>query len=206
MGPQAVKVKHGDVIEVVKDFDAGVVSPGDRVIHRAGAERWYFRTRMPSDGAAPLYDSSPVLDPDDPATRGPWLKVVAHLDEVPDDPDKFASHPILRPERMVKFCRSTAFFADSICRLWRCDLRFAKNKDKLDAMVVRILEDEPDLLWNTDIGYHFFFYALQDPHRPWRGYTKMMNSIGRALDSSVKRLETAGRIVKNENSNRYRAA
>jgi len=176
-------LRVGDVIEVATDFDSCVVSPGDRVIH-LGKKRWYFTTRFPTHGLAPLYDCSTALIEDG------FLKVVDHLVTVPTDPDELAHHPILRRERGERFLDSLVRHAPAVREVWQLDLRCKAAKEKLDDLVVAILRDEPDLLWDVDIAHHFFYNHLTDPERWWRGTRKLSNSIGRALESSVKRLES----------------
>jgi len=196
--PKVPPLQIGDVIEVVTDFDSCVVSPGDRVIH-LGKKRWYFTTRFPCHGPAPIYDCNPVHFEEG------WLKIVDHLDDLPTDPDELANHPSLRPERRERFLDSLVRHAPAVRKVWQLDLRYKEAKETIDNLVVAILRDEPGLLWDVDLAHHFFWNTLSDHERWWRRERKLTENIGRALDSSVKRLEAAGRIYQPKDTLRWRA-
>ena len=155
---------------------------------------------MPSHGVAPIYDCTPVHFEEG------WLKVVDHLDDLPSDPDELAHHPILRPERRERFVNSLIRHAPAVRKVWQRDLRYKEAKETLDNLVVSILRDDPDLLWNADLALHFFWNTLSDRERWWRREQKLAESIGRALNSSIKRLEAAGHIYQPKGTHRWRAA
>jgi hypothetical protein len=170
-------LKHGDVIEVVKDFDPKSLSPGDRVIHRADNKRWYFSTRIPPRGASPIYDVDQAF-----FDRG-WIKVVDHVDDVP----KQGQHKVLRPERETKFIHSMNRFVPDIRKLWKQDKRYKEFNNGLDLLVRKVLQAESGLTVG-DVAYDFFVFAHNQ--QASRGWT--VNIVGR----SVKRLERKGNIVK----------
>lgn len=131
-GP-AQELHHGDIIEVISDFDPGVVEPGDRALYKGGLTRWVFYTRI-RGGIAPIYDAT--LMPDD----GRW-KIVGRVEEEDFD---YLYHTALRPERREHFLATVTRYKEPIRHLWESDLR--KTQADFATLLYAIIQEEPGLL------------------------------------------------------------
>lgn len=188
-----MELRIGDVLEVAIDFDAPVVSVGDRAIH-LGRRYWHFVTRFPTHGAAPIYDSNPSLLEDG------WIKIVDHLAN-PPEPETAHKHESVRPKRAEHFAASVERHASAVREIWKLDQRFVEANLVIDNLITNILADEPDLLWNVDLGYQFFLKNLRKNW--WQTDTRLTERIESVIKASIKRLEEAGRICQT-NGLRYR--
>jgi hypothetical protein len=120
------------IIEVVQDFDGGVVEPGDRGMITSKGRRVMFRTRVPTCGPLALYDWS---------EDSRWKRVAQSEVEY---------------ERYAEQRRHE--FYDAVDELrWRGlpDMRSRASRDKLDVHLLVIAGRSPGL--RIDQICHFFF-------------------------------------------------
>ncbi len=186
-------LKNGDVIEVLKDFDSGVVGLGDRAIYLEGMRRVIFRTRIPSSGIVPVYDVWEGMFDEG------WVGIVDHIDDPPELGELDKPHPVLRLDRRERYLATSEKFRSNVRRVWGLDFRYAENKAKFDDLIVEILQAEPDLSL-LNIHGHFFRASLRHLERPPRrawGPSKLYDSTWNALGVSERRLVESGRVVKN---------
>lgn len=180
MDEPAQELHHGDIIEVISDFDPGVVEPGDRALNRGGMSRWVFHARV-QGGIAPIYDA--ILLPNDFR----W-KIVGRVEEEEFD---FMFHSALRPQRREHFNATITRHKKSIRHLWASDHR-RTMRDFMDLLCV-IVQEEPGLLEEQ-----IFLRILEPILRPSNGYLwwtkRNKQRLFTWMNRSIVKLESEGRI------------
>lgn len=161
------ELKANMVVEVVQDFDVGVIEPGDRGrIVRGGPDaKMMLFTRFPSNVGPPLYDAVPCFK------RG----VVKLIDvDVPTS----AEYENQRAEAIRRAMAELAFDTTGL------PLRKADARRTLDGAVFRVIQAVPGILPAQLVLC--FSRDEQRDHRARFSYT--FSSIGRLI--AAKKIRT----------------